>query len=129
MITLDTLALVYWLSGRSELGPAAQNAIEAELNGGDILVSTISMLDVAQYVEDGRLSLSMDTRSWFSTLVSIEGMRMVPVNTEIAVRAASTSSQLSTHERLIAATAYTHRCALVTPKAQVGELSYVETIW
>jgi PIN domain nuclease of toxin-antitoxin system len=129
MIALDSIALVYWLSGRKELGRAAHDAIEAELNGGDILVSTICMLDVAQYVEDRCLTLSMDTRSWLSTLVSIEGVRMVPVDTAIAIRAASTAPRLNPSQRLIAATAYTHGCPLVTPNAQVGELAYVETIW
>jgi PIN domain nuclease of toxin-antitoxin system len=129
MIALDTLALVYWLSGRPDLSEAARNAIETELNGGDILISAISLLDVAQFVEDGRLALAMDTRSWLSALVAIEGVRTIPVSTAIAVRAASTSSDLSSHQRLIAATAYTHGCALVTPDAQIGTLAYVETVW
>ncbi|WP_245616662.1 type II toxin-antitoxin system VapC family toxin [Paraburkholderia acidipaludis] len=129
MIALDTLALVYWLSGREDLSETARNTIETELNGGDILISTITLLDVAQFVEDGRLALAMDTRSWLSALVAIEGVRTIPVSTAIAARAASTSSELNSHQRLIAATAYTHGCALVTPEARIGTLAYVETVW
>lgn len=129
MITLDTLALVYWLTGKGELGEAAQKAIDDELNGGEILISTITVLDLAQYVEDGCLSLSMDTRSWLSTLISIEGVRLVPVDSAIAVRAASMSRELTSHQRLIAATARTHGGALVTPDARIRELTYVETVW
>jgi PIN domain nuclease of toxin-antitoxin system len=129
MITLDTLALVYWLTGKGELGEAAQKAIDDELNGGEILISTITVLDLAQYVEDGCLSLSMDTRSWLSTLISIEGVRLVPVDSAIAVRAASMSRELTSHQRLIAATARTLGGALVTPDARIRNLTYVETIW
>jgi PIN domain nuclease of toxin-antitoxin system len=129
MITLDTLALVYWLSGRGGLSPAAHDTITRELDGGEVLISTISVLDVAQFVEDGRLALSMDTRSWLSMLVSIEGVRMVSVDTSIAVRAASMSFQLSSHQRLIAATARSLGTALITPDKRIRELTYVETIW
>lgn len=129
MIALDTQALVYWLSECPGLSEAARNAIETELNGGDILISAITLLDVAQLVEEGRLALAMDTRSWLAALVAIEGVRTIPVSTAIAVRAASTSSELSSHQRLIAATAYTHGCALVTPDARIGALAYVETLW
>jgi PIN domain nuclease of toxin-antitoxin system len=129
MITLDTLALVYWLGGRDDLSPAAHAAIERELADGEVLISTVSVFDVVQFIEDGRLALSMDTRSWLSTLVSIEGVRMVPVDTSIAVRAASMSPELSSHQRLIAATARTLGGALVTPDARVKALTYVDTIW
>lgn len=130
MITLDTLALVYWLSAAKELSRAAQHAIERELGeGGEVLISTMSMLDLAEFVEDGRLELSMDIRSWFSTLVSIEGVRLVPVDTAIAVRAASMSRELTTHQRLIAATARTLGGALVTPDARMRTLTYLDTVW
>ncbi|WP_296650210.1 type II toxin-antitoxin system VapC family toxin [Paraburkholderia sp.] len=129
MITLDTLALVYWLSGANELSGAALKAIENELNGGEILISTISMLELAQFVDDGRLALSMDTRSWFSTLASIEGVRLVPVDAAIAVRAASMSRELSSHQRLIAATARTLGGALVTPDERMRALTYLDAVW
>ena len=129
MITLDTFALVCWLSGQKCLSKAARNAIDQELTGGDILISTISALEIGEYVEDGRLGLTMDTRSWLSTFASVEGVRMVPVDTEIAFRAATLSSALSSHQRLIVATARTFGGALVTPDAKVRALTHVETIW
>ena len=129
MITLDTCALVCWLSGQKDLSQAANEAIDRELDGGDILISAISALEIAEYVDDGRLGLSMDTRSWLSTVVSMEGVRMIPVDTEIAFRAATLSSALSSHQRLIVATARTFGGALVTPDAKVRALTHVETIW
>lgn len=129
MITLDTLALVYWLSGSDKLSKVAQKAIDDELNGGEIAISAVTVFDLAEFVDDGRLALSMDTRSWLSTLVSIEGLRLVPVDTAIAVRAASMSRELTSHQRLIAATARTLGGELVTPDARMRALTYVETVW
>jgi PIN domain nuclease of toxin-antitoxin system len=129
MITIDTFVLVCWLSGQKGLSKAARNAIDRELTGGDILISAISALEIAEFVEEGRLRLSMDTRSWLSTCASVEGVRMIPVDTEIAFRAATLSSALSSHQRLIVATARTFGGALVTPDPKVRALTHVETIW
>ena len=71
----------------------------------------------------------MDARSWLSTFVSMEGVRMVPVDTEIALRAARLSPALTSHQRLIVATARTFGGALVTSDAKVRASTYVETIW
>ncbi len=129
MITLDTLALVCWLGRQKALSQAAHDAIDRELNGGEILISAISALEIADFVKDGRLGLSMDARSWLSTVVSMEGVRLVPVDTEIAFRAARLPPALTSHQRLIAATARTFGSALVTSDAKFRASTYVETIW
>ncbi|MFL9932003.1 type II toxin-antitoxin system VapC family toxin [Paraburkholderia sp. RL18-103-BIB-C] len=129
MNTLDTLALVCWLGRQKALSQAAHDAIDRELDGGEILISAISALEIAEFVKDGRLGLSMDARSWLSTFVSMEGVRMVPVDTEIALRAARLSPALTSHQRLIVATARTFGGALVTSDAKVRASTYVETIW
>lgn len=129
MITLDTYALVCWLSGRRSLSKAARDAIERELNGGEILISSISALEVADLVEGGKLVLSMDTPSWLATVASIEGVRIVPVDAEIAFRAARLSPTLPSNQRIIVATARTYGGALVTQNTKVRALTHVETIW
>jgi PIN domain nuclease of toxin-antitoxin system len=129
MITLDTHALVCWLSGRKSLSRGAREAIDKELNGGEILISSISALEVADLVESGQLVLSMDTPSWLATVASIEGVRIVPVDAEIAFRAARLSPTLPANQRIIVATARTFGGALVTQNAEVRALTHVETIW
>ncbi|WP_321881719.1 type II toxin-antitoxin system VapC family toxin [Paraburkholderia bannensis] len=129
MVALDTCALVYWLRGDQALSEPARNAIENALEESEVLISTISVLEVAQFVENGRLALSMDTRRWLATLASLEGVRMVPVDTAIAVRATTLSPQLPPPQRLVAATAHTLGVPLVTPDSRVRALTYIDTIW
>ncbi|WP_321957069.1 type II toxin-antitoxin system VapC family toxin [Paraburkholderia bannensis] len=129
MVALDTCALVYWLRGDQALSEPARNAIENALEESEVLISTISVLEVAQFVEDGRLALSMDTRRWLATLASLEGVRMVPVDTAIAVRATTLSPQLPPPQRLVAATARTLGVPLVTPDSRVRALTHIDTIW
>jgi PIN domain nuclease of toxin-antitoxin system len=129
MITVDTLALIYWLSDDKTLTPAARAEIDCEQNSGEMLISMISVLEVIQFVADGRLALSMDTRSWLSMIASMEYVRMVPVDLEIAFRAAALSEELSCEQRLIVATARTFGTRLVTPDARLRALAHVETVW
>ncbi len=129
MIALDTCALVYWLRGDQALSERARAAIEGALDSSEVLISAISMLEVAQFVENGQLALSMDTRRWLATLASLEGVRMVAVDTAIAVRATTMSPQLPPPQRLIAATARTLGVPLVTPDARMRELTHLDIIW
>ncbi|MBN3856338.1 MULTISPECIES: type II toxin-antitoxin system VapC family toxin [unclassified Paraburkholderia] len=129
MVALDTCALVYWLRGDQALSEPARAAIESALEESEVLISAISLLEVAQFVESGRLALSMDTRRWLATLASLEGVRMVPVDTAIAVRATTMSAQLPMPQRLVVATARTLGVPLVTPDASVRALTHIDTIW
>lgn len=129
MIAVDTLALIYWLSDDKALTPIARAAIAHEQDGGEMLVSMISALEVIQLVDDGRLALSMDARSWLSIIVSVEYVRIVPVDLEIAFKAAALSRELSCERRLIVATARTFGTRLVTPDARLRAMAHVETVW
>ena len=129
MIVLDTAALILWLRDESRLSIAAQEAISGEMRQGEIAISTISVLDIAKYIEDGRLELSVSARSWLSTLATIEGLRVIPVDLAIAVRAATMSPSLTSHQRLILATARVLGGALITPDARLREHTHGDSIW
>ncbi|MEX3858615.1 MULTISPECIES: type II toxin-antitoxin system VapC family toxin [Paraburkholderia] len=129
MIVLDTAALIMWLSAHDKLSVTARKAIDREMNAGEIAISMISVLEVAEYVEDGRLKLCVDTRRWLSTLASVEGLRVVPVDMAIAVQAAALPTTLTSHQRLIASTAMALGGTLITPDARLREFSYAGAIW
>ena len=129
MIVLDTAALALWLSGHGGLSAAARNAIERELEIGEIAISVISVLDVAEYVEDGRLELSVSMRGWLSSLASIEGVRIVPIDVSIAVRATNLPSVLTSHQKIIAATSISLGGPLITPDPRLREFAYAGAIW
>ncbi|MGF6839606.1 PIN domain nuclease of toxin-antitoxin system [Paraburkholderia youngii] len=49
MIVLDTAALIMWLSAHDKLSVTARKAIDREMNAGEIAISMISVLEVAEY--------------------------------------------------------------------------------
>ncbi|WP_257828131.1 type II toxin-antitoxin system VapC family toxin [Burkholderia glumae] len=131
MIVLDTHALVWWVSGDSTLSKKAKAAIERELVGGDILISSISAWEVAMLVEREKLVLSMDVASWLATVSEIEAVRFVPVDAEIAVKSVELPGDFHKDpaDRMIVATARKFSVPLVTKDEKIRAYAHVKTIW
>ncbi|KUZ34865.1 MULTISPECIES: type II toxin-antitoxin system VapC family toxin [Burkholderia cepacia complex] len=129
MVVIDTQALVMWLSGQGTLSSAMRERIERERHAGALAISVISVLEVSQYVDGGRLKLSVDKRRWLSTLVSIDGLRVIPVDMAITIRAANFPIEIDMSLRLIAATAITVDAVLITPDKRLHTLVYGESVW
>lgn len=132
MIVLDTHTLLWWASGdQGQLSAAAMQAIEAELNGGQIMVSSISAWELAMLVAKGRIALSMDTEEWLSVLSQIEEVSFVPVDNEIAVKSIELPGEFHKDpaDRIIVATARKLAAPLVTRDDKIHDYPHVHTIW
>lgn len=132
MIVLDTHTLLWWASGdKSRLSVAALQAIEAELNGGQIMVSSISSWELAMLVAKGRVALSMDIGEWLSVVNQIEAVSFVPVDNEIAVKSTELPGEFHKDpaDRFIVATARKLAAALVTADDKIRNYPHVRTIW
>jgi len=132
VIVLDTHALLWWASGNlTELSSEARQAIEGEMTGGRIMVSSISSWELAQLVAKGRIALSMDIESWLAVVGEIEAVTFVPVDNEIAVK--STELPGAFHkdpaDRIIVATARKLAAPLVTADDKIRNYPHVRTIW
>jgi len=131
VIVLDTHALVWWANDDAELSPAARNAIEGELDGGQIVVSAISAWEIAMLVERGKLVLAMDVDSWLDTVRQIESIRFVPVDIEIGLKSVSLPGEFHKDpaDRMIVATARKMAAPLVTRDEKIRAYPHVKTIW
>ena len=132
MIVLDTHAVLCWANGeRAHLSAAATSAIDAEMDGGQILVSSMSAWELAMLVERGRVALSMDIASWLDTLGRIDAVRMVPVDSEIAVKSVQLPGDFHKDpaDRIIVATARKFAAPLVSADEKIRAFQEVRTIW
>ena len=132
MIVLDTHALVWWANGEGEaLSAGARRAIEAELDGGRILVSSISAWELAMLVARGRMALSMDVSEWLAVVGQIDAVTFVPVDNELAVRSTQLPGEFHKDpaDRLIVATARKHAVPVVTADAKIRDYPHVRSIW
>ncbi|WP_439537871.1 type II toxin-antitoxin system VapC family toxin [Methyloversatilis sp.] len=132
MIVLDTHALLWWANGeRAQLSAAATSAIDAEMDGGQILVSSMSAWELAMLVERGRVALSMDIASWLDTLSQIDAVQFVPVDGEIAVKSVQLPGDFHKDpaDRIIVATARKFAAPLVSADEKIRAYPHVRAIW
>lgn len=132
MIVLDTHTLVWWASGiKAQVSVAAMEAIEAEMAGGDILLSSISAWELAMLVDRGRIDLSMDIERWLSVVGQIEAVRFVPMDNEIALKSVALPGEFHKDpaDRIIVATARKFAAPLVTADERIRAYPHVKTIW
>lgn len=132
MIVLDTHALLWWASGdQAQLSAAAIHAVERELEGGQIVVSSISAWELAMLVARDRIALSMDIEAWLSVVSQIEAVSFVPVDNEIAVKSVELPGDFHKDpaDRIIVATARKLAAPLVTADNKIRDYPHVRTIW
>jgi len=131
VIVLDTHVLVWWVNGDDTLSRKARQAIQKELDGGEIIVSAISAWEIAMLVEREKLVLSMDVESWLATVAEIDAVRIVPVDVAISLKSVSLPGEFHKDpaDRMIVATARRLAAPLVTKDEKIRAYAHVKTIW
>ena len=119
-IELHLLDTHVWLwvvcGGKSELRKPAASAIERAATRSALVISAISVWEVAMLESKGRIQLQMECLEWVDAAIRRAGLRIIPLSTEIAV--ASTRLPGEPHgdpaDRIIAATARHENAVLLT---------------
>jgi PIN domain nuclease of toxin-antitoxin system len=131
MILLDTHALVWWANFDPQLSASATQAIENELQSGLIAISSFSCWEIALLVSRGRIRLSDEIRVWLARLETMNPVRFIPVDNNIAVSSIYLPSGLNNDpaDRIIVATAMQLNIPIVTTDAHIRAYPHVQTIW
>ena len=131
MIVLDTHVWLWWISNPEKLSIAANQAIDQAITESSIIISSISVWEVALLVEKGRLKLSIDVRDWVRKTESLPFVRFVPVDNTISLRSTSLPGQFHPDpaDRIITATALTMGLPLVTKEEKMINYPHVQTLW
>ena len=132
MIVIDTHILLWWIGGEQrQLSAAAKRAIDAELDGGTIYISSASAWEIAVLAARGRIGLSAEITDWLATVEAIEAVRFVPLDNEIAVRSVQLGDDFHKDpgDRFIVATSQKLGVPLVTADRQIRAYRQVQTIW
>jgi PIN domain nuclease of toxin-antitoxin system len=130
MILLDTHAMIFDALTPERLGPAAQAAIEAGAERGQLACSDISLWEVSMLIARGRLDPGVDPQAFIEDMLMARRIRVLPITPAIAVRAQSPHfAHGDPADRLIAATAQQQKCPLVTADQRLQNLPDLHTLW
>lgn len=129
MILLDTHSLIWWVSKDKKLSPAALAAIQDD--GLEILVSSMTIWEIALLVTHGRIGLSKSLEVWIATVEKIDKVAFIPVDNDIAVGAITLPGDFHKDpaDRIIIATARKFGAPIVTADDKIRGYPHVRTIW
>lgn len=131
MIVLDTHVWVWWVSGIEELPLKVNRLIEKAIDQKAIYISCISVWEVAQLVERGRLQITLDVNNWVAKSEALPFVHFIPVDNVIALRSVQLPSPVHPDpaDRIIIATALNLGFPLVTRDERLARYAHVPTIW
>lgn len=132
MIVLDTHALIWWVNGDDLLSDKAKKLIDKTIkNNKEIIISSISVWEIAMLTEQKRLLLSIDINKWINEVSAIKGVRFHPVDNEIAIKSALFPGELHKDpaDRIIIATARLLAAPLITADKKIHAYKHVKTAW
>lgn len=124
---LDTHALIWAAVDDDRLGHDAARII-ATTPHDQLAISDISLLEVSQLLRKGAIEFDVSAGSAFRAMFA--HLTVLPIALEIALAAPALAlPHGDPYDRIIVATAKTHRLALLTKDANIAGAGIVPTLW
>lgn len=131
MILLDTHVWLWLLHNPSQLSKQSQAAIDLEEPHNGLLVSAISVWEIAVKSSLGKLTLPLPINEWYRLAQAHSGIVIEPLNPLDAI--ASTQLPNTFHkdpaDRILVAIARRYKISVVTCDANILNYPHVQTIW
>ena len=127
---LDTHILIWWLNESSRLSPAQQNVLSAADAGSPLLVSDISLWEVATLWSLGRIELALPLRDWLDKAVAPPLVRRQGISPAIAAELAilPESFHRDPADRILVATARVLGATLLTQDHRIVDSGLATTL-
>jgi PIN domain nuclease of toxin-antitoxin system len=125
-LLLDTHTWLWFFEGdREQIRPPLERRLEAGARDSLLLVSVLSVWELAMLEAKRRVRLSMDCRAWVRKALDARGLRLHPLTPAVAIE--STRLPGTVHgdpvDRMLIATARLVGAAIVTRDARILEYS------
>lgn len=131
MIVLDTNAWLFWVSDPSLLTAKARRALAAEEAVEGIVVSSISVWEIAVKVALGKLTLDREIHAWIALASTYPGVVMRPLDPWDAVESTLLPGVFHKNpaDRILIALARRLNAPMVTSDAAIRAYKHVKTMW
>lgn len=127
---LDTHVLIWWLSDRERLSPAQRGVVGSASPEAPLLVSDISLWEVATLHSLGRIRLAIPLREWLGKATAPPLVRRCGISPAIAAETASLpdSFHCDPADRILVATARVLGATLLTQDRRIRAAELADTI-
>ena len=128
---MDTHVWVWWHTAPEKLSPAVRDTI-INLDATDqLLMSVISVWEVAKLVEKNRLRLNIEIDQWVEQALNMSHFQLLPLSPEIAIE--STRLPQPFHQdpsdQMIVASARLFDATVLTVDQQILSYPHVRVLW
>lgn len=121
-LLMDTHVLIWFFEDIGDLSKATIQKIEESAMQDKLLVSAISIWEIANLNSRGRVKLGLPVEKWVNALLETPGLRLVPLSPEIACRSCDLQDfHKDPADRIIVATSLINQVKLVTRDRQIIE--------
>ena len=126
-LVLDTHVWIWVMDGaRRELDADVLEAVEEASNRGRVLVSAISVWEVAMLAAKGRVRFSMPVEEWVRRALAAPGVRLAELSPAVAIDSVGLPGygHGDPADRMLMATARSHGAMLVTCDSRILEYAH-----
>jgi PIN domain nuclease of toxin-antitoxin system len=130
-VLLDTHVLLWTAGEPKRLSRRAQQTVTRASARGGLSVASITLWEIAQLIERGRLTVQGTTSDFLAELLAEMGVSIIelsPTITELSM-AFGAEFPRDPADRIIAATARAHALPLVTADERIRRTPLLKTIW
>ena len=131
MILLDTNAWLWWTKTPQVLPARVLHVVEEAALDAELVVSTVSVWEIATKSALGKLPLGCPAREWVERASQAPGLRILPLAPDVALASAELPEPFHRDpaDRLIVAQARRSRATLVTADRKILDYPHVKTLW
>jgi PIN domain nuclease of toxin-antitoxin system len=129
-VLLDTHILLFWLSGAGSLTAAQERVVSAASPESPVLVSDISLWEIAMLSSRGRIALRLPLRDWLEAAVAPPLVRRVSISPAVAAEVAALPGSFPRDpaDRIIVASARVAGARLATQDQRIIDSGVVPTL-
>lgn len=116
MILLDTHVLIWSLQDAAALGPEARILLDEQILAEGLMISAITVWEIALLAKKSRIVLGMDVMKWIEDALALPGLVLGALDPPIAVGSVMLPGDFHNDpaDRIIIATARHHSLKLLT---------------
>jgi len=127
-MVLDTATWIWRASDPKRLSASARRALDQTEH---LLVSAISVWEVAMLVAKRRIQLDRPVELWVDMALALPAIQLAPLDPAIAVRSTQLPGEFHADpaDRIIVATALENAMQVVTPDERIRCYPHVRSTW